>query len=128
MPTRRAPVRGSDGRVGLGAAGETAALEWYRSRGFGVVAKNWRCPSGEIDLVVERAGLLVFCEVKTRRASEFGGGYEAVTHSKQRKLRQLAEIFLREHGSLSEVVRFDVASVHAASGKRVSVELFEDAF
>ncbi len=108
--------------------GETAALERYRSRGFDLVAKNWRCPAGEIDLIVECAGLLVFCEVKTRRGSEFGGGYEAVTHSKQRKLRQLAEIFLREHRSRSASVRFDVASVHVAPGSRVSVELFEDAF
>jgi putative endonuclease len=128
MPYRYAPARKAEARLELGASGEAAALERYRSRGFDLVAKNWRCSAGEIDLIVDRHGLLVFCEVKTRRGSGFGGGHEAVTHSKQRKLRQLAEIFLREHGSCSGTVRFDVASVHVAPGSRVSVELFEDAF
>ncbi|MDP9241682.1 MAG: YraN family protein [Actinomycetota bacterium] len=112
----------------LGVLGEAAALQRYRSRGFDLVARNWRCRAGEIDLILRRAGLLVFCEVKTRRSSGLGGGYEAVTHTKQRKLRQLAEMFLREHRPGADAVRFDVASVHVSAGGRESVELFEDAF
>src|SRR5437763_8661499 len=113
-------------RQALGAAGEDAALRHYRDRGYELVARNWRCPLGEIDLVVSRGGLLVFCEVKTRLGSAFGGGYEAVTWRKQRKLRQLAEVFLLTAGLDPAKVRFDVASV-AAGGGRVSVEIFEDA-
>ena len=111
----------------IGSAGEEAALTRYRELGYSTVARNWRCPIGEIDLVVMRGGLLVFCEVKTRSGGAFGGGFEAVTGRKQRKLRQLAEVFLLTEGVDPARVRFDVASVDAGAG-RVSVEIFEDAF
>jgi len=115
-------------RASLGSAGEAAALERYAARGFRLLSRNWRCPAGELDLVVERSGVLVFCEVKTRRGSSFGGGYEAVTLTKQRKLRQLAELFVRAHAPIAETIRFDVASAWRSPSGRVDVELFEDAF
>jgi len=117
----------SDQRLARGRGGEAAALRTYVERGYRPVARNWRCGIGELDLVLERDDLLVFCEVKTRRGSLLGGGYEAVTISKQRKLRRLAEAFLLgEHPSHARV-RFDVASVWLADG-RPEVEVFEDAF
>ena len=116
-----------DERPARGRAGEDATLRVYRARGYRVVSRNWRCPIGELDLVVERVGLLVFCEVKTRTGSAFGGGYEAVTWSKRRKLRQLAEVFMQSYRPLDARVRFDVASVWL--GRRgPDVEIFEDAF
>lgn len=111
----------------IGARGEDAAADAYRRRGYRVVARNWRCRIGEIDLVVERAGVLVFCEVKSRRGVAFGGGYEAVSRRKQAKIRALAEAFLQAHGSRPDGVRFDVASV-AFLRERSSVEVFEEAF
>ena len=115
-------------RRSLGAAGEDASLRRYLDLGFNLVARNWRCPIGEIDLVLSRMGLLVFCEVKTRHGAGFGGGYEAVTWRKQRKLRQLAEVFLLTRRIEPARIRFDVASVSAGPGRAVSVEIFEDAF
>jgi putative endonuclease len=91
------------------------------------VARNWRCAIGEIDLVLERPGLLVFCEVKTRTGSAFGGGYEAVTWSKRRRLRRLAEAFLVSGSFPHTQIRFDVASVWL-SRRGPDVEVFEDAF
>lgn len=117
----------TDRRASLGRVGEDAALALYASRGFRAVARNWRCSIGEIDLVVERRGLLVFCEVKARSGTRFGGGFDAVTWTKQRKLRQLAEAFMANARVPHDAVRFDVASVHAGA-KGASVELFEDAF
>ncbi|MEW6059325.1 MAG: YraN family protein [Actinomycetota bacterium] len=117
----------ADPRSSLGRAGEDAALQTYLLLGFRTVFRNWRCPLGELDLVLERDGLLVFCEVKTRRGSTFGGGFEAVTWSKRRKLRRLAEAFLGAHGPGPAQVRFDVASVRVGPGG-AEVELFEDAF
>ena len=111
----------------IGAHGEDAAADAYRRRGYRVVARNWRCQLGELDLVVERRGVLVFCEVKSRRGSAYGGGFEAVTWRKQAKLRALAELFLRSWGSRPLSVRFDVASV-ALRGRTSAVEVFEDAF
>jgi putative endonuclease len=110
-----------------GSRGEEAAADAYRRRGYRVVARNWRCPLGELDLVLERRGTIVFCEVKTRRPSTFGPGYEAVTWRKRRKVRSLAEAFLQATGTRPLSVRFDVASVVIAGG-RSSVEVFEDAF
>lgn len=122
----------SDPRSVLGARGERATLDLYRRRGFTLVAANWRCSLGEIDLVFQRRDLLVFCEVKTRRGSQRGAGYEAVDSRKQRKLRALAEVFLLTHGMGPVSVRFDVASVTIRSGPpprgSTHVELFEDAF
>lgn len=116
-----------DGRLERGRAGEDAALGVYLARGFAVVARNWRCPLGEIDLVVRRGGLLVFCEVKARSGAAFGGGYEAVTWSKRRKLRALADAFLLSERPDAPAVRFDVASVWLGPA-RADVEIFEDAF
>lgn len=111
----------------MGPRGEDAAADAYRRRGYRLVARNWRCRLGELDLVVERRGVLVFCEVKTRRESVFGGGYEAVTWRKRAKLRALAEAFLQATGSRPHAIRFDVASVAVRAG-RSTVEVFEDAF
>jgi putative endonuclease len=111
----------------MGASGEDAAAEAYRRRGYRIVARNWRCRLGELDLVAERRGVLVFCEVKTRGGDGFGGGYESVTWRKRAKLRSVAETFLHAWGSRPGAVRFDVASV-AVRGTRSTVEIFEDAF
>jgi putative endonuclease len=116
-----------DRRADRGAAGEEAAASWYRERGFRIVARNWRCAVGEIDMVLTQGQLLVICEVKTRGGSWFGGGYEAVGRQKQRKLRQLAELFLRTWPILPAAVRFDVASV-ALGPRGASIEVFQDAF
>ena len=93
-----------------------------------MLARNWRCAAGELDLVLTRGPLVVFCEVKTRSGSSLGGGCEAVTARKQRKLRQLAEVFMATNGLRADAVRFDVASVEVRSGGSASVEVFEDAF
>lgn len=122
----------ADARSTLGARGEQAALDLYRRRGFTLVARNWRCSIGEVDLVLRRRDVLVFCEVKTRRGGPFGAGFEAVDARKRRKLRALADVFLLTHRAGPVSVRFDVASVaiRSASGPEAAaqIELFEDAF
>jgi putative endonuclease len=91
------------------------------------VARNWRCPLGELDLVLARGDTLVFCEVKARATSLMGAPYEAVTPQKQRKVRAVAEAFLGARGRGSRY-RFDVASVSVASDGQARVRVFEDAF
>jgi len=112
----------------LGAAGEGAALAHYLNVGYRELARGWRSPLGEIDLVIARAGTLVFCEVKTRRGSAFGGPFEAVGWKKQRKLRQVAQAFLAASGLEPDGIRFDVASVMVDERGRPSVHVFEGAF
>jgi putative endonuclease len=120
----------STARASLGRAGEQAALDAYLARGFSLVARNWRCPLGELDLVVRRGSLIALVEVKTRAGSAFGGPFDAVGWRKQHKLRQLGEAFIAANRGAGEGVRyrFDVASVMPGRGGRPQVELFEDAF
>lgn len=113
-------------RERLGRDGEEAAWREYRRRGFRLLERNWRIRAGELDLVLGREGLVVFCEVKTRTGGAFGWPFEAVTAAKQRKIRSLAELFLAARRLRPDAVRFDVASV--LSGSPPSVHLFEDAF
>jgi putative endonuclease len=113
----------ADHRRALGAAGEEQAARWYAARGYEVVARNWRCREGEIDLVVARGRLLVVVEVKTRRTDRFGTPAEAVTPAKQRRLRHLALRYLDSTGARPEAVRFDVAAVLAGR-----LEVIEAAF
>jgi putative endonuclease len=117
-----------DTRPHTGRIGEDAAELVYVRRGYRVLARNWRCGIGELDLVLGRGSVLVFCEVKTRRGARFGGGYEAVDPRKRRKLRAVAEVFLLQAPVRPADVRFDVASVAIRGDGSASVELFEDAF
>ena len=122
----------NQGNRAHGAFGEDLVARWYRDRGYEVLARNWRCASGELDLVVARPGVVVFCEVKARASTGFGSPFEAVTPSKQARLRRLAMAWLAEtagdgsgragSGGQREL-RFDVAGVLA--GK---VEVLEGAF
>ena len=101
----------TDARRALGQAGEDRAAAWYRARGYEVLARNWRCRDGELDLVVAKARTLVFVEVKTRRTDRFGIPAEAVTPAKQRRLRALARHSLEATGERAPGLRFDVVSI-----------------
>ena len=79
-----------------------------------MVARNWRCPHGEVDLVVTRPGEVVFCEVKARHGNGFGGPEAAVDARKQARLRRIAAAWLSEHRPGAVAVRFDVAAVVGA--------------
>jgi putative endonuclease len=110
-------------RRALGVSGEDAAAAWYEANGYQVVARNWRCRDGELDLVVRRGRTVVFCEVKTRSSTAFGAPVEAVTRPKQVRLRRLAARWLAESPLATGEIRFDVASVLAGR-----LEVFEGAF
>jgi putative endonuclease len=114
---------GPTDRRQLGVWGEQMAAEWYEEHGYVVMARNWRCDMGELDLVCRKEGVLVVCEVKTRRTDTFGSPAEAVTAGKQRRIRQLAARWLREHPLGYREIRFDVASVD-----RGALRVIEGAF
>jgi len=98
-------------RRALGASGEQAAADWYQRNGYEVVARNWRCRDGELDLVLRRGRTFVFCEVKARTTTAFGAPVEAITRDKQARLRRLAARWLDESPVHAGEIRFDVASV-----------------
>lgn len=121
-----APRRRADHRRRLGIAGEDAVAEWYEAAGYRVMDRNWRCRDGELDLVVMRGDTLAFCEVKTRASTRFGTPVEAVTATKQRRLRMLAARWLADHDTRRLAVRFDVASVTRAGDGHLAIEVLED--
>jgi putative endonuclease len=110
-------------RRALGASGEAAVAAWYAEHGYEVVAQNWRCRAGELDLIVRRGRTFVFCEVKTRSSDAFGAPVEAVTRDKQIRLRHLAARWLEDAPLHPTEIRFDVASVLAGE-----IEVLEGAF
>ncbi|MBC8195985.1 MAG: YraN family protein [Acidimicrobiia bacterium] len=101
---------GSAGHLALGRWGERVAERYYRRDGYRVLARNWRCGSGEIDLILERSGTVVFCEVKTRTSEAFGHPAEAVDQRRQGRLRQAAVEWIKADGR-SGSIRFDVVAV-----------------
>jgi putative endonuclease len=98
-----------------GRWGERRAAAHYRALGFEILALNWRSPvrelPGELDLVVARDRLLVFCEVKARQRSGYGGAARAVDEVKQARIRALAAAWLADHGGGDLDVRFDVIAI-----------------
>ena len=63
---------------------------WYQAAGYEMLDRNWRCREGELDLVLARDRVVVFCEVKTRSTDTFGAPIEAITHQKRQRVRVLA--------------------------------------
>ncbi len=87
-----------DSRKKLGAWGESVATEHLRAKGYRIVERNWRCPSGEVDIIAWAGSQLVFVEVKTRRGRSMGVPEEALTLSKSKKLIELATVYVAELG------------------------------
>ena len=113
-----------DRRRELGRSGEGAAAEWYEARGYQVLERNWRCRDGELDLILADGRMFVFCEVKARTTEAFGLPEEAVTRSKQARIRRLAARWLDEGApTRPRAIRFDVACVLGGQ-----VEVLEGAF
>jgi putative endonuclease len=109
-------------RTELGALGEQLAVEHLRSLGLRIVARNWRCRYGELDVIAaEGDDTVVFVEVKTRTGDGFGGLEHAVTPQKLRRIRRLAGIWLAGQDVGWSGLRIDVVGVRV--GRRRSPEV-----
>lgn len=89
-----------------GARAEELCAELLRAAGLRVLARNWRCRHGEIDLVAEEGGTLVFAEVRYRRNLHYGGAAESITAAKQARLVAAARLYLMRRPDAD--CRFDV--------------------
>jgi putative endonuclease len=116
-----------DSRGRLGARGEKAAADLYQKAGYALVERNYRCPLGELDLIVMKGSVLVFSEVKTRRTDRHGLPSEAVRATKQARIKRLAAHWMREHKPGAVEVRFDVVSV-IVTNVRTEATLVANAF
>jgi len=115
-------------RQNVGRVGESLAAQALHEQGYHILEQNFRCRQGEIDLVAEDAGDLVFVEVKTRRGNPYGLPEEAVTRAKRRKLAQVASCYLDQHGNPDRSWRIDVVAVQFnRSGKLEEIRVYRHA-
>jgi putative endonuclease len=98
-------------RQSLGRYGEQLAEKHLLTQGYTILAKNWRCPEGELDLVAQQGDEVVFVEVRTRRGNRLGSPEESVTQAKQARLIQLAYTFLAEYEEPDPPWRIDVIAI-----------------
>lgn len=96
----------------LGGFGEREAARYFQKKGYRKVAANFSCRYGEIDLIVQKGGILVFVEVKTRKNNDYGAPAEAVGYRKQEKIKLVAQEFLLAYDEDIDI-RFDVVEVMA---------------
>lgn len=104
-------------RKQTGQRGEDIAADFFAANGYTIVARNWRCPVGELDLIVVKENTLVFVEVRTRRSSRYGSPEESITPAKQAKLIELAQTYLQQMPPPHPAWRIDVAGVWLRSGQ-----------
>ncbi len=125
-PVRRASV--ADTRA-IGRAGEDAAVEALRARGYRILARNVRLRRGELDVVAADGGTIVFVEVKARRTAAYGTPAEAVGPRKRRTLLALASAYLARRSLVGRPCRFDIAEVWVTPGGGIRrVEILCNAF
>jgi putative endonuclease len=112
----------------VGAYGERVAAQALAAAGMRILARNWRCRHGEIDVIALDGTTIVFCEVKTRRRYDYGAPIEAIGPAKVRRLRALAAQWLAENPAYRGEVRFDVISVRPQASGSAGVEHVKAAF
>ena len=113
----------------LGRQGEDLAAAHLESLGLVVLARNWRCHEGELDIIATDAlRHLIICEVKTRSGDGYGTPAEAVTQGKRRKLRGLAVVFQGSWHLRFVSVRFDVIGVMIRPGQKPELNHIVAAF
>jgi len=120
-------MSGQDERQIFGQEGERIAERYLVKKGYRTVERNYRCPMGEVDLIVLDRRVIVFVEVKTRRHERFGIPLESVHPRKQQKMIKTALWFLSEHKLHNRDARFDVVGI-SFTGQEPVVEHIENAF
>lgn len=115
-------------RLQFGREGESAAIDFLKKKGYRILEKNFRSKLGEIDIIAEQAGVIVFVEVKARSSHEFGHPLTALTPAKQKKIIQTAQSFLAQKRIVDKPVRFDVVALTSKPSDSWEIELVENAF
>lgn len=112
----------------LGKAGEERAADYFEGRGFRIIARNWRCAVGEIDLVADDGEHLVVVEVKTRRGEGYGHPFEAIDGRKRARLWRLAVAYVSEHRATVQGrrLRIDAVALTGADPRTARLEHIVD--
>ncbi|WP_028611054.1 YraN family protein [Paenibacillus harenae] len=96
-----------------GMLGEAAACLYLQDSNYRIIERNWRCRSGEIDIIAEYENRLVFVEVRTRRSGgRFGTAAESVDRRKQQQVRETAQVYLKSRTAAADIsIQFDVVAI-----------------
>lgn len=94
----------------LGFFGESRAAKYLRAQGYAIVARNYRCPFGEVDIIAEKGDVIAFTEVKTRTSDEFGTPSEAVDKRRMKRYIDSANFYFSGR-EMDKIVRFDIIEV-----------------
>lgn len=108
-----------------GNLGEKMAVKYLKNKGYGILEKNFTTQIGEIDIIAYTAGLIIFVEVKTRTNADMGLPAEAVDFRKQRKISEVACLYIKKNMLFGVSVRFDVIDILLTENK---ITHYEDAF
>jgi putative endonuclease len=95
----------------IGAWGEEIASQYLQTKGYRILARNWRTQEGEVDLVAQDGETVVFVEVKTRTSKEFGWPEESITVTKRRRLQRSALAYLSDQDLMDIHWRIDVIAI-----------------
>jgi putative endonuclease len=95
----------------LGELGELAAVHALEAKGYEIRVRNWRVVEGEVDIISETGGTIVFVEVKTRRNRKYGYPEEAITRKKRARLIKAAQMYLDENNLQDVDWRFDLVAI-----------------
>ena len=114
-------------RLDLGKLGEELAFKKIKRIGYKCLARNYRCPLGEVDLIAKDGDTLVFIEIKTRKGKSIGYAKEAVDGRKRRQLSKVALTYIKANDCWHMRSRFDVVAINFNNNKR-EIEIIKDAF
>lgn len=115
-------------RLSLGRHGEELACRHLAENGYRIIGRNYRTRLGEIDIIAEEQGTLVFVEVKTRSSGRFCDPVEAVGRAKCRQISRVALEYLEKEGRQNQPARFDVVGVTMKPDSRPQIETIKNAF
>lgn len=115
-------------RQSLGKAGEDLACRELERRGYAILARRYRTRFGEIDIVADDHGVIVFVEVKARTSKRYGEAAEAVSFRKRRRIGAMALDYLAWTGGLDRRCRFDVVAIDGLGGANATTRVITDAF
>ncbi|OQW35436.1 MAG: hypothetical protein A4E19_01350 [Nitrospira sp. SG-bin1] len=118
----------SDPRHQFGQASEMQAERFLLAKGYRILDRNVRTSFGELDLVAEDHGVVVFVEVKGRATEAFGGALFAVDHRKRDRLARLAAQYLAQRHWSEKACRFDVVLVQGSPSDQGRIQHLENAF
>ncbi|MGH8549110.1 MAG: YraN family protein [Methylococcales bacterium] len=109
-----------------GGEAESIALEFLKQQGMRLIARNYHCTNGEIDLIMEESGTLVFVEVRFRKTSTFGSALESIDNRKKSRIIRCASHYLSTQ-KISKPSRFDVVAL-SPNHQRLDIDWIPDAF